>query len=83
MRYCNITIPHSMVEPPFEVEIDGQPMNFDTLWNNGTHSNIYLEYQHSTHEIVIIPEFPGILILPLFMITTPLAVMIYRRKHTK
>ena len=30
----------------------------------------------------VIPEFPSFLILPLFMITTLLAVIIYRRKHS-
>ena len=35
-------------------------------------------YQHQYH---VIPEFPSFLILPLFMITTLLAVIVYRRKH--
>ena len=30
----------------------------------------------------VIPEFPSFLILPLFMIATLLAVIIYRRKHS-
>ncbi len=30
----------------------------------------------------IVPEFPSFLILPLFMIATLLAVIIYRRKHS-
>ena len=30
----------------------------------------------------VIPEFPSFLILPLFMIATLLAVIVYRRKHT-
>jgi len=31
----------------------------------------------------VIPEFPSFLVLPLFMIATLLAVIIYRRKHSK
>jgi len=31
----------------------------------------------------VIPEFPSFLILPLFMITTLLAVIVYRRKHSR
>ena len=31
----------------------------------------------------VVPEFPSFLILPLFMITTLLAVIFYRRKHSK
>jgi len=33
-------------------------------------------------DISIIPEFPSFLVLPLFMITTLLSVIFYRRKHT-
>jgi parallel beta-helix repeat protein len=32
--------------------------------------------------VPVMPEFPSFIILPLFMITTLLAVIIYRRKHT-
>ena len=31
----------------------------------------------------VVPEFPSFLISPLFMITTLLAVIVYRKKHTK
>jgi len=30
----------------------------------------------------IIPEFPSLIILPLFMIATLLAIIVYRRKHS-
>jgi len=36
-------------------------------------------YQHQYH---VIPEFPSFLILPLFMVATLLAVIVYRRKRT-
>ena len=32
-------------------------------------------------QIVVIPEFPSFLVLPLFMLATLLAVMVYKRKH--
>jgi len=35
-----------------------------------------------TLEDFIIPEFPSFLILPLFMLATLLAIIVYRRKHT-
>jgi len=37
-----------------------------------------MEYEYQYH---VIPEFPSFLILPLFMIATLLAVMVYKRKH--
>jgi parallel beta-helix repeat protein len=41
--------------------------------NNTDHYPLMTQY--------IIPEFPSFIILPLFMITTILAVILYRRKH--
>ena len=38
-----------------------------------------MEYDTQYH---VIPEFPSFLILPLFMIATLLAVIVYRRKHS-
>jgi len=34
------------------------------------------------NKIIVIPEFPSFLILPLFMTLTLIAVIVYRRKHT-
>ena len=33
-------------------------------------------------DYTVIPEFPSFLILPLFMVATLLAVIVYRRKHS-
>ena len=38
-----------------------------------------MEYEYQYH---VIPEFPSFLILPLFMIATLLAFIVYRRKHS-
>jgi parallel beta-helix repeat protein len=51
------------------------------LYDNGTHRWIYFAYEHSTHEIDIIPEFPLIMIAPLFIAATTLAVMFLRKKR--
>ncbi len=41
-----------------------------------------LFYQLVETNLWVIPEFPSFLILPLFMIATLLAVILYRRKHS-
>ena len=81
--FCRISIPYEVMSEPFNVTIDGaNPTYWNyTLYDNGTHRWIYFEYEHTTREIVIVPEFPSFLILPLFMATTLLAVIIIRRKH--
>jgi len=81
--FVRICIPHALINNTYQVKIDNvEPyyVNY-SLYDNGTHRWIYFSYQHSTLEIIIIPEFPSFLILPLFMIATLLAVLAYKRKH--
>jgi len=85
--FCRISIPHVLMNVSgISIIIDDglTPVLYYnyTLYDNGTHRWIYFSYPHSTHEIDIIPEFPSLVIPPLFMTTTLLAVIIYRRKHS-
>jgi len=67
---------------PYKVFVNGTEVSYDLLpCSNSTHSYLYFTYNHSTQEVIVIPEFPSFLILPLFMIATLLAVIAYRRKH--
>lgn len=85
--FCRVCIPHELMNvTSIQVIIDDGATtvlypNY-TLYDNTTHRWIYLAYEHSTHKITIIPEFPSILVLPLFIIATLLAAIVYRRKHT-
>jgi hypothetical protein len=36
----------------------------------------------NAYQYHVIPEFPSLIILPLFMIATLLAIIVYRKKHT-
>jgi len=82
--FCRLCIPKSLMAPPYTVTIDnGQtPVTYynETLFDNGTHRWIYFAYLHSEHQVEIIPEFPSFLILPLFMIATLLAVIVYEKR---
>ena len=67
-----------------DVSIEG---DYD-LWVDVNQNGVYDEtidiYHHSALDIyafVVIPEFPSFLILPLFMIATLLAAILYRREH--
>jgi len=81
--FCRICIPHALMTEPYNVTIDGAEPHYVnyTLHDDGDNRWIYFSYEHSTLEIVIIPEFPPMLIMPLFMIATLLAVIVYRRKY--
>jgi parallel beta-helix repeat protein len=83
--FIRICIPYALMNETYHVTIDGaEPyyVNY-TLYDNGTHRWIYFSYQHSTLEIIIVPEFPSFLILPVFMAATLLAVVVYKRKKEK
>jgi len=41
----------------------------------------YVIDEHNQDNYPIVPEFSSLIILPLFMLTTLLAVIVYRRKH--
>ena len=84
--FCRVCIPHALMdENNISVEIDDgatTPLYPDfNVYDNTTHRWIYFAYEHSTHEIDIIPEFPSLIITPLFMVAALLAVIVYNRKH--
>ncbi|MDH5448875.1 MAG: right-handed parallel beta-helix repeat-containing protein [Candidatus Bathyarchaeota archaeon] len=81
--FCRVSIPYEVLSEPFNVTIDGaNPTYWNyTLYDNGTHRWIYFEYEHSTKEVVIIPEFSFFAILPMFMTATLLTALAYRRKR--
>jgi len=78
--FCRLTIPHSLLSPPYNITINNNPITCATVFENETLSIIYFSYQHSTLEIIIISEFPSFPILLPFMISTLLAVIVYRKK---
>jgi len=82
--FSRICIPHALMNETYHVTIDGaEPyyVNY-TLYDDGDNRWIYFSYEHSMLEIVIVPEFPSFLILPLFMIATLLTVIVYKRKYS-
>jgi len=81
--FCRICIPKALINETYSVFVNGTEVECTPLTDisNTTHNYIYFNYTHSTQDVVIIPEFPSILILPLFMIATLLAVIVYKRKH--
>jgi parallel beta-helix repeat protein len=81
--FVRICIPHVLMNEPYHVTIDGaEPYHVNyTLYDDGENRWIYFSYEHSTREILIVPEFPSFIIIPPFMIATLLAAMVYRRKR--
>lgn len=80
--FVRIRIPHALMFEPYNVTIDGINPNFwnYTLYDDGENRWIYFSYEHSTLEIIIVPEFSQFLIMPPFMIAVLLIAMIYKKK---
>ena len=79
--FCRICIPTALMNATYSVFVNGTEVTCNLLpCSNSTYSYLYFNYTHSTQEVIIVPEFPSLLILPLFMITTLLAVVVYKRK---
>jgi len=81
--FCRICIPTALMNDTFMVFVNGTeilPSPEPLPCSNSTHIYLYFAYSHSTQEVIIIPEFPSLIILPLFMIATLLAVIFHRRK---
>ena len=84
--FCRMTLPNNILNASYYIVlIDMTPIIVNKLAiSNDTHSTLYFTFNTSAIEgIIITPEFPSFLILPLFFIITPLAVTVYRRKGLK
>jgi parallel beta-helix repeat protein len=81
--FCRVTIPHIIVQDLWQdnytVLLNGEPWPFRN-WTDPTYTYIYINYTHSQHQIVIIPEFPSFLILPLLITLATLAVISTKRR---
>ena len=81
--FCRICIPKALINETYRVFVNGTeilPAPLPLPCSNSTHNYLYFNYTHSLQEVVIVPEFPSFLILPLFMTVTLLAVIVYRKK---
>jgi len=85
--FCRIAIPNILIQElwkgNYTVLVDGkEPLVFKN-WTDGTNTYFYFTYQHSTHKVIIIPEFPSALILPLLMIVTLVTVVLRKTIWTE
>jgi parallel beta-helix repeat protein len=81
--FCRVTIPNLIVQDLWQgnytVLLNGEPWPFRN-WTDATNTYIYVNYTHSEHQIIIIPEFPSATILPLFMSLMLVAVVLAKRR---
>jgi parallel beta-helix repeat protein len=80
--FCRIRIPTALINDTFTVYVDGVNTTYTLLpRSNATYSYLYFTYNHSTKEVIIIPEFPSTL-LPYLLMTLTLAATAYLKRKT-
>jgi hypothetical protein len=80
--FCRVSFPTAMMNGTYHVFVNGTEVSYTLLpCSNADYSHLYFTYTHSTEGVIIIPEFPSFLILPMFIVVTLLTVIFYRRKH--
>jgi parallel beta-helix repeat protein len=82
--FCRISIPHALMNETYRVTVDGVDPYFVnyTLYDDGENRWVYFAYVHSLHEVVIVSEFPSLVILTALMIATLLAVIVCQKTET-
>jgi len=79
LGFCNITIPNSIVQDLWQgnytVLVDDEPPLFIRNWTDTTNTYIYFTYQHSEHQVTIVPEFQSIMIPSILMLLITLAII--------
>jgi hypothetical protein len=69
--FCRITIPKALLNDSYIVLVDWTEVSTRQLDDsNSTHAYLYFTYNHTKHEVIIIPEFTLTPILPLFFTAT-------------
>jgi parallel beta-helix repeat protein len=80
--FCRVSIPTAIMNGTLEVFVNDTKILFTLLpCSNSTISYLYFTYTHSTEQVIILPEFPSSLILPIFTIIMLLGTMISKRKR--
>jgi parallel beta-helix repeat protein len=82
--FCQIRIPKALIPPPNNITIDNgitKVLHFNNaLYDNGVDRWVYFAYLHSAHEIVVIPEFPSLLLTFLSIIAALAASTTHKKK---
>jgi parallel beta-helix repeat protein len=80
--FCRLSFPTAMMNGTYHVSLNGTEIPYTLLpCSDANTSYLHFAYTHSTQEVIIVPESPSFLILPLFMIATLLGVIASRGRR--
>jgi len=83
--FCRIRVPHSLMNEPYEVTVDGETPYYVNymMFDDGENRWIYFSYQQSTREVTIIPELAQTLMAPILLTLAMVAVTISKWRGFK
>lgn len=80
--FCRVSIPTAITNGAYHVLVNGTEIPYTLLpCSNANVSYLYFTYRHSTERVIILPEFPSFLILPLLIMTTLLGAALFKKKR--
>jgi nitrous oxidase accessory protein len=88
--FCRICIPKVLINGSYAVRVDDGVITYPQVrelpCSGEIYTYLYINYTHSEHTIeisgtTVIPEFPSGIIVPLFMITTLITFIVYRKRR--
>jgi len=82
--FCRICIPRTLMNETYKVFVNGTEVPCNLLpCSNSTHSYLYFTYNHSTQEVIVVPEFPTWTSMLLILVLLTVAIAIYKRRLLK
>jgi len=79
--FCRLTVPRVLLNDTYKVLVDWTMVPAHQLdASNSTHAYLYFTYNHTKHEVIIIPEFTLTPMLPLFLTVTLIIVILAQIK---
>ena len=79
--YVSVNIWDNSSEGNYWSDYEERYLNATEIDNSGIWNTSYVIDGNNQDNYPIVPEFPSSLILPLFMLTTILIIIFFRRKH--
>ena len=71
--FCRVTIPRDLLNGTYTVLVDDEPVVATELaGSDSTYAYLYFAYNHSTHQVIIVPELSLPMVLLLFTTATAL-----------
>jgi parallel beta-helix repeat protein len=62
--FCRVLIPRNVLNGTYTVLVDWQEVQAREIpGSNSTYASLYFTYEHSVHEVAIVPEFPFAIVL--------------------